>query len=128
MCISLDVICDYVIWCWEGLGARGEGDDRRWDDWMASLSRWTWVWMNSGSWWCTGRSGVLRFMGSQRVGHDWATDLICSDLNMIWRLVLFFSTLYKDILHKISNDVTLPLHISNMSNHYWTSFFECYIK
>ena len=50
------------------------------DGWMASLTRWTWVWVDSGSWWWTGRPGVLRFMGSQRVGHDWATDLIWSDL------------------------------------------------
>ena len=61
--------------CWEGLGARGEGDDRGWDFWMASLTRWTWVWVNSGSWWWTGRPSVLWFMGSQRVGHDWATEL-----------------------------------------------------
>ena len=61
------------LWCWEGLGA-GEGDNRGWDGWMVSLTRWTWVWVNSGSWWWTGRPGVLRFMGSQRVGHDWATD------------------------------------------------------
>ena len=61
-------------WCWEGLGA-GEGDDRGWDGWMASLTRWTWVWVNSGSWWWTGRPGMLQFMGSQRVGHDWATEL-----------------------------------------------------
>ena len=60
---------------WEWLGAGGEGDDRGWDDWMASLTRWTWVWVNSGSWWWTGRPGVLWFMGSQRVGHDWATEL-----------------------------------------------------
>ena len=60
---------------WEGLGAGGEGDDWGWDGWMASLTRWTWVWVNSGSWWWTGRPGVLRFMGSQRVGHDWATEL-----------------------------------------------------
>ena len=53
----------------------GEGDDREWDGWMASLTRWTGVWVNSGSWWWTGRPGVLRFMGSQRVGHDWATEL-----------------------------------------------------
>ena len=46
-----------------------------WDDWMASLTQWTWVWVNSGSWWWTGRPGVLRFVGSQRVGHDWATEL-----------------------------------------------------
>ena len=62
-----------------GLGARGEGDDRGWDGWMVSLTWWTWVSVNSGSWWWTGRPGVLRFMGSQRVGHDWATDLIWSD-------------------------------------------------
>ena len=62
-------------WCWKGLWAGGEGDDRGWDGWMASLTRWTWVWVNSGSWWWTGRPGVLRFMGSQRVGHDWVTEL-----------------------------------------------------
>jgi len=53
--------------------------DRGWDGWMASLTRWTWVWVNSGSWWWTGRPGVLRFMGLQRVGHNWVTDLIWSD-------------------------------------------------
>ena len=62
-------------WCWEGSGAGGEEDDRGWDGWMASLTRWTWVWINSRSWWWTGRPGVLQFMGSQRVGHDWATEL-----------------------------------------------------
>ena len=62
-------------WCWEGLGAGGEGDDTGWDGWMPSLTQWTWVWVNSGSWWWTGRPGMLRFMGSQRVGHDWATEL-----------------------------------------------------
>ena len=54
-------------WCWEGLEAGGEGDNRGWDGWMASLTRWMWVWVNSGSWWWTGRPGVLPFMGSQRV-------------------------------------------------------------
>ena len=63
------------LWCWEGLGAGGEGDGRGWDGWMASLTRWSWVWVNSGSWWWTGRPGVLRFMGPQRVRHDWATEL-----------------------------------------------------
>ena len=62
-------------WCWEGLGAGGEGDDRGWDGWMASPTRLTYVWLNSGSWWWTGRPGVLQFMGSQRVRHDWATEL-----------------------------------------------------
>ena len=62
-------------WCWEGLGARGEGDDRGWDGWMASPTQWTWVWVNSGSWWWTGRPGVLWFMGLQRAGHNWVTEL-----------------------------------------------------
>ena len=62
-------------WCWEGLVAGGEGDDGGWNGWMASPTRWTWVWVNFGSWWCTGRPGLLRFMGSQRVGHDWVTEL-----------------------------------------------------
>ena len=62
-------------WCWERLKAGGEGDNRGWDGWMASLTQWTWVWVNSGSWWWTGRPGVLQSMRSQRVGHDWATEL-----------------------------------------------------
>ena len=61
------------LWCWEGLGARGNG-------WMASLTRWTWVWVNSGSWWWTGRPGVLPYIGSQKVGHDWATELNWTEL------------------------------------------------
>ena len=67
-------------WCWEGLRAEGEGDDRGWDGWMASPTRWTWVWVNSRKWWWTGRPGVLRFMGSQRVGRDWATELNWTEL------------------------------------------------
>ena len=58
-----------------GIGAKRRRDDRGWDGWVASPTRWTWVWVNSGSWWWTGRPGVLRFMGSQRVGHHWATEL-----------------------------------------------------
>ena len=62
-------------WCWERLRARREGDDRGWDGWMASPTQWTWDWVDSGSWWWTGRPGMLWSMGSQRVGHDWATEL-----------------------------------------------------
>ena len=62
-------------WCWERL-KMGEGDDRGWDGWMASLMQWTWVWEDSVSWWWTRKPGMLRFMGLQRVGHDWATELI----------------------------------------------------
>ena len=64
---------------WEGLGAGGEVDDRGWDGWMASRTRWTQVWVNSGSWWWTGRPGVLQFMRLQRVRHDWMTVLNWTD-------------------------------------------------
>ena len=55
--------------------AGGEEDDRGWDCWMASPTQGIWVWVNSGSWWWTGRPGVLQSMGWQRVRHDWATEL-----------------------------------------------------
>ena len=81
-------------WCWERLKARGEGDDRGWDGWMASPTQWAWVWVNSRSWWWTGRPGVPQSMGSQRVGHDWATelnwaavDLGSLDMTIWWTLV-----------------------------------------
>ena len=61
-------------WCWERLRA-WEGDERSWDGWMASPTQWIWIWVNSGSWWWTGRPGMLQSMGSQRVRHDWATEL-----------------------------------------------------
>ena len=61
--------------CWERLRAGGEGDDRGWDSWMASPTQWTWVWVDSGSWWWTGRPGMLWSMVSQRNRHDWATEL-----------------------------------------------------
>ena len=73
-------------WCWERLRAGGEGDNRGWDGWMTPPTRWTWVWVNSGSWWWTGRPGVLQFMGSQRVGHDWATVLKWTELKQRWRI------------------------------------------
>ena len=68
--------CKRRPWCWERLKLRGEGDHRGWDSWMASLMvGWTWIWVNSRSWWWTGKSGILQSMGSQRVGHEWATEL-----------------------------------------------------
>ena len=63
------------LWCWERLKAGGEGDNRGWDGWMASPTQWTWVWINSRSWWWTRRPGVLQSMESQRVRHNWATEL-----------------------------------------------------
>ena len=62
-------------WCWESLKARGERDNRGWDCWMASLIRWTWVWASSRSWWWRGKPGKLQSVGSQRIRHDWATEL-----------------------------------------------------
>ena len=62
-------------WCWQRLKVGGEGGDRGWDGWIASPTQWTWVWVNSRCWWWTGRPGVLRFMGSQRVGRDWVNKL-----------------------------------------------------
>ena len=61
-------------WCWERLKAGGEGDDRGWVGWMASPTQWTWVWASSGGQWRTGQPGELQSMGSQRVGHDRATQ------------------------------------------------------
>ena len=83
------------LWCWEGLGAGGEGDDKGWDGWMASPPRWTWVWINSGSWWWTGRPGMLLSMGSQRVGHNWVTELNWSEP--------CFTSLIIFIFHKTPN-------------------------
>ena len=90
---TLDTWCEEVThlkipWCWERLRAGGEGDDRGWDGWMASLTQCTWVWVNSGSGWWTWRPGVLQLMGLQRVGHDWATELNWTEfLGMVrvWR-------------------------------------------
>ena len=66
-------------WCWEGLGAGGEGEDRGWDGWMASSTRWAWVWASSRSWWWTGKPGVLQSLSLRRVGHDWVTKLNCEN-------------------------------------------------
>ena len=86
-------------WCWERLKA-GEGDDRGWDGWMALPTRWTWVWVNSGSWWWTGRPGVLQLMGSQRIGHDWATEPNRTELHIVsllppyqWFCICWFNQL-----------------------------------
>ena len=61
-------------WCWERLKVGGEGNDRGWNGWMASPTQWTWVWVNSRSWWWTGRPGVLAVLGvtkSQTQMNDW---------------------------------------------------------
>ena len=83
-CSTLATSCEELthwkrLWCWEGLGAGGKGDNRGWDGWMALPTWCMWVWVNSRSWWWTGRPGVVWFMGSQRVGQDW------TELNWISR-------------------------------------------
>ena len=70
-------------WCWGRLNAVGEGDDRRWDGWMASPTWRAWIWTSSGSWWWTGKPGVLQPMGLQRVRHDWETELNWSRFIML---------------------------------------------
>ena len=93
------------LWCWEGLGAGGEEDDRGWDGWMAWLTRWTWVSVNSGSWWWTGRPGMLQFMGSQTVGHNWATELN-------WTELMLYSALGFSINHyKCKYSLKIPLNV-----------------
>ena len=62
------------LWCWERLKAGGEGDDRGWDGWIASLTQWTWVWADSRKWWRTGKPGVLQSMGSQRITWQWLNN------------------------------------------------------
>ena len=59
-----------------------EEDDRGWDAWIASPTQWTWVWASSGSWWWTGKPGVLQSMGFQRIRHDWMTKLNWTELNL----------------------------------------------
>ena len=81
-------------WYWERLKVGGKGDDKGWDGWMASPTRWTWVWVSYRKWWRTGKPGVLQFTGLQRVGHDWATELNW------WLMILsIFSFIYWSFLH-----------------------------
>ena len=94
-------------WCWERLRAGREWDDRGWDGWMASPTRWTRVWVDSGSWWWTGRPGVLWFMGSQRVGHDWVTEL---------------NWMISDVEHPFKSSLTI--WISSFINKAPTGMFE----
>ena len=98
-------------WCWERLKAGGEGDDRGWDGWVASPTQWTWVWVNSGSWWWTGRPGVLQSIGSQRERHDWATELKRHGIKIIRQtkngrkityIYIYIFRLYKKSYHSVT--------------------------
>ena len=104
-----------ILWCWEGLGAGGEGDDRGWDGWMASLTWWAWIWVNSGSWWWTGRPGMLWFLGLQRVGHDWATELNWAIIIVILKIHILIYIL-KMISKKISYPLAVTFHFPSPSS------------
>ena len=86
----------------EGRSRRGQ---QRMKWWMASPTRWTWVWASSGSWWRTGKPSMLQSMGSQRLGHNWVTELNWTESAM-WSWVLIFLLLRKTN----SND---DIHINN---------------
>ena len=112
---SLGLVISYTL-----VGRRSGKQRKRW---MASPTQWTWVWVNSGSWCCTGRSGVLRFMGSQRVGHDWATKLTdwhFSLLNAIMKIMdipLWFCSIFSFLysIFVISIDQSLNSLIVSLS-------------
>ena len=93
-------------WRWERLQAGGEGDNRGRDGWMASPTQWTWVWVNSGSWWCTGRPGVQQSMGSQSVWHNWATELD-------WLKAEWYSVV---CTHRI---LVFPLSVGGLLGHFY---------
>ena len=90
-------------WCWERLRAGGQGDDRGWDGWTASPTQWTWVWVDSGSWWWIGRLGMLQFMSQTRLSdwteliHIWRPEITDGcDISylLIWQKIFSFRTLF----------------------------------
>ena len=106
------------------LGGIGGRRRRGWEGWMASLTQWTWVWVNSRSWWWTGRPGVLWFVGSQGVGHDWATELNWTYLisNFIFNCLI--SCLCKSAAMKIDIDIWERYFEGNVSPTYSSRFFH----
>ena len=108
----------FAPWCWERLKAGGEGGDRGWDGWMASLTQRTRAWANSGRPWRTGKRGVLHSMGSQRVGHDWATEQQRSEEEPslttqwnTWKLFSLLSLLFLHLLSVLHSAVFAKIHI-----------------
>ena len=97
------------LWSWERLKVGVEGNNRGWDGWMASLTQWTWVWVNSKSRWWTGRPGVLQSMGSQKVGYDWATELN-------WFAYLYMNLLFSFLLN---SNLLARLEINLWNTLYW---------
>ena len=118
-------------WRWERLRVGSEGDDRGWDGWMASLAQWTWVWVNFGSWWWTGRPGVLQSMVSQRavrVRHDWATELnSCNSHFKIMGLELTIERSYQTHSHNIHFKMTGLVRKFSRRNTSSSRIHCCYI-
>ena len=85
-------------WCWERLRAGGEGGDRGWDGWMASLTQWRWVWVSSGSWWWTRKPGILQSMGLQRVEYDWANELNWTEVNVMQGCAMKKTYIYRHLI------------------------------
>ena len=129
------------LWCWERLEVGGEGDNGEWDGWMASPTKWKWVWVNSGSWWWTGKPGMLQSMGLQRVGHNWVTELNWTELNQSHNMSCFYLAAYRFCMSTSPNQgylrpslsfhnkafslFCLPLSINQMSCDGW---LPCYSK
>ena len=120
-------------WCRERLKAGGEGGDRGWDGWMASPTQWTWVWVDSGSWWWTGRPGVLWFTGSQRVRHNWVTDLNWIDPSLSLTQITNHDssfTLAKNVMKLLLLHLPYPVLITPGTWHYtsksqWAGGRQC---
>ena len=115
------------LWCWEGLGTGGEGDSRGWDGWMASRTRWTWVWVNSGRWSWTGRPGVLRFMGSQRVGHDWATEVNTVDDSKFRTTISLYIILFKSWGFSLIKNNSYWYWALTLDQVSWWTFYKFYL-
>ena len=98
-----------IPWCWEGLNVGGERDDRGWDGWMVSLTRWIWILESSGSWWRTGKPGMLRSMGLQRVRHDWVTELNWNTGHTEWVWNCPFSLAFWENVYRLGITSSLNL-------------------
>ena len=109
---------NWLIWkdpdAGERLKAGGEEDDRGWDGWIASPTQWTWVWVNSGSWWWTGKPAMMQSMASQRVRHNWATELNwyyeISGLNCYGRVTPLYLPFLPFLNRNVYNHYPMPLH------------------